>query len=55
LHTANAKEAALLDLARGEGVLKLIRIARSFDGLPVEFRIAFCNLRMGTAYLNRIR
>lgn len=55
LHTADAKEAALLDVKRGDGLMKLVRIARSFDGNPVEFRIAFCNLRMGAAYSNRIR
>ena len=55
LHTADAKEAALLDAKRGDGLMKLVRIARSFDGYPVEFRIAFCNLRMGATYSTRIR
>lgn len=55
LHRADATQSALLDLKRGDGIMKLLRIARNFDGDPVEFRIAFCNLRMGAAYSNRIR
>lgn len=55
LHIADTKEAALLDAKRGDGLLKLLRTARTFDGDPVEFRIAFCNLRMGATYSNRIR
>ncbi|MDO9381919.1 MAG: GntR family transcriptional regulator [Hyphomicrobiaceae bacterium] len=55
MHIADTREAALLDVTRGDALLKLVRIARSLDGVPVEFRVAFCNLRMGSTYLNRIR
>ncbi len=51
---ARPREAGLLDVATGAPLLRLDRLAFSFDERPIEWRVSLCNLA-GAHYLVRLR
>lgn len=52
---ADREQAKLLSVRPGEPLLKLERVATSFDHVALECRTAYCNLQSGAVYANRIR
>lgn len=52
---ADGENAKLLNVKSGVPLLKMERIAISFEGVAVEHRIAYCNLELGAVYSNQMR
>lgn len=52
---ADQEKAKYLDIKSGMPLLKLERIAKTLEGVPVEFRIAFCKLGPDVTYSNQMR
>ena len=55
LIVSKPEQAKALNIAAGTALLRLMRTAKCFDGIPVDFRIAYCALKPDTVYENRIR